>query len=203
MTLNATQKNLLFAAGTVAVAAAGPIGPVSVFGLLAQPALAATKWTKGRSILDKVGQAALGFGLSFIAVGTGAIINPTSAPQTQVAEAPAPVEQVVEAPAPVVEAPVIVEVPSPIEEGDFTTTSHWADAADTSNSGTATYNTDTKTVTWHTSAFGQTETDSCTNGKHNTGLDCSVSYDSNGYPTRAIVTDSYDGYRISTTSFRF
>jgi len=97
MTLNATQKNLLFAAGTAAVAAAGPVGPVAMLGLVAQPIVAATAFTKNRGILAKVGQAALGAGLSFVGIGVGAIINPTiekGAPQ--VAEAPAPVEQVVE-----------------------------------------------------------------------------------------------------------
>ena len=92
----------------------------------------------------------------------------------------------------------------PIKRGPFTTTSHWADAADTTNSGTATYNSDTDTVTWHTTAFGQTAKDSCSNGKHNlSGLSCSVTYNAEGLPTRAVVTDDYDGYRISTTTFRF
>jgi len=115
MKLNATQKNLLFAAGTMAVSAAGPIGPLSVFGLIAQPALAATCWTKGRKGLAKVGQASLGLVLSTLAIGFGGMMNPTLDSQTKVVEAPAPVEKVAEAPAPakpVVKEPV-AEAPAP------------------------------------------------------------------------------------------
>ena len=145
-----------------------------------------------------------GFFTFLIACAGGAGFSDT-ATSPAVAEAPAPVVEVVEVPAPVVEAPV-VEEPAPevnLVRGPFTTTSHWADEDDTSNSGYATYNPDTDTVSWETLFFGITDQDSCSNGKHNTGMDCSVTYDANGNPTQAIVIDDWDGYRVSTTTFKF
>ena len=94
--LNATQKNLLFAAGTAAVAAT-PVAPLSALTLLAQPAIAATSFTKGRKLPVRIGQAAFGAAAGFVGLCTGILMNPTiEKPAPQVAEAPAPVEQVTE-----------------------------------------------------------------------------------------------------------
>ena len=102
--LNATQKNIAMGVATTVIATT-PIGPVTVLGLIAQPALAATIFTKGRDAKTKLGQGALGFLISFLAVGTGAMMNPATNTKTSVAEAPAAVT----APAPV--APVAAVAP--------------------------------------------------------------------------------------------
>ncbi len=104
--LNATQKNFAMGAATLVIATT-PAGPVTVLGLIAQPALAATIFTKGRDAKTKLGQGALGFLISFIAVGSGAMMNPTVNTETAVAEAPAAVT----APAPVTSAPVAPQAP--------------------------------------------------------------------------------------------
>ena len=104
--LNATQKNIAMGVATTVIATT-PIGPVTVLGLIAQPALAATIFTKGRDAKTKLGQGALGFLISFLAVGTGAMMNPATNTETSVAEAPATVT----APAPVVSAPVAPTAP--------------------------------------------------------------------------------------------
>ena len=102
--INATQKNIAMGVATTVIATT-PIGPVTVLGLIAQPALAATIFTKGRDAKTKLGQGALGFLISFLAVGTGAMMNPATNTKTSVAEAPAAVT----APAPV--APVAAVAP--------------------------------------------------------------------------------------------
>ena len=104
--LNATQKNIAMGVATTVIATT-PIGPVTVLGLIAQPALAATIFTKGRDAKTKLGQGALGFLISFLAVGTGAMMNPATNTKTSVAEAPAAVT----APAPVASAPVAPTAP--------------------------------------------------------------------------------------------
>ena len=104
--LNATQKNIAMGVATTVIATT-PIGPVTVLGLIAQPALAATIFTKGRDAKIKLGQGALGFLISFLAVGTGAMMNPATNTETSVAEAPAAVT----APAPVASAPVAPTAP--------------------------------------------------------------------------------------------
>ena len=104
--LNATQKNIAMGVATTVIATT-PIGPVTVLGLIAQPALAATIFTKGRDAKTKLGQGALGFLISFLAVGTGAMMNPATNTETSVAEAPAAVA----APAPVASAPVAPTAP--------------------------------------------------------------------------------------------
>ena len=104
--LNATQKNIAMGVATTVIATT-PIGPVTVLGLIAQPALAATIFTKGRDAKTKLGQGALGFLISFLAVGTGAMMNPATNTETSVAEAPAAVT----APAPVASAPVAPTAP--------------------------------------------------------------------------------------------
>ena len=108
--INATQKNIAMGVATTVIATT-PIGPVTVLGLIAQPALAATIFTKGRDAKTKLGQGALGFLISFLAVGTGAMMNPATNTKTSVAEAPAAVT----APAPVASAPVApVAPPAPV-----------------------------------------------------------------------------------------
>ena len=108
--INATQKNIAMGVATTVIATT-PIGPVTVLGLIAQPALAATIFTKGRDAKTKLGQGALGFLISFLAVGTGAMMNPATNTKTSVAEAPATVT----APAPVASAPVApVAPPAPV-----------------------------------------------------------------------------------------
>ena len=104
--INATQKNIAMGVATTVIATT-PIGPVTVLGLIAQPALAATIFTKGRDAKTKLGQGALGFLISFLAVGTGAMMNPATNTKTSVAEAPAAVT----APAPVASAPVAPTAP--------------------------------------------------------------------------------------------
>ena len=104
--INATQKNIAMGVATTVIATT-PIGPVTVLGLIAQPALAATIFTKGRDAKTKLGQGALGFLISFLAVGTGAMMNPATNTETSVAEAPAAVA----APAPVASAPVAPTAP--------------------------------------------------------------------------------------------
>ena len=104
--INATQKNIAMGVATTVIATT-PIGPVTVLGLIAQPALAATIFTKGRDAKTKLGQGALGFLISFLAVGTGAMMNPATNTETSVAEAPAAVT----APAPVASAPVAPTAP--------------------------------------------------------------------------------------------
>ena len=111
--LNATQKNLAVAAVTTVVAAAGPFGPLATLGLIVNPSLAATVFTKGRSVGVKIGQATMAFGLSIFSIGVGAVINPTISNEASVASTPAPV--VVAAPAPVAPvappAPVVAAAP--------------------------------------------------------------------------------------------
>ena len=88
-----------------------PIGPVTVLGLIAQPALAATSFTKGRKSVDKIGQGALGLLISFFSIGIGAAINPMYRSETSVAEVPAPAPLVTssEMPAPKNE---VIDTPS-------------------------------------------------------------------------------------------
>ena len=85
---------------TTAVAAT-PVGPIAVLGLIAQPTLAATVWTKGRGAGAKIGQGALGLVVSFVALGTGVAMNPSFKTDTAVAETPAAIT----APAPVAVTP--------------------------------------------------------------------------------------------------
>ena len=104
--INATQKNIAMGVATTVIACT-PIAPITVLGLIAQPAMAATMFTKGRDAKTKVGQGALGFLISFIAIGTGAVMNPTIGSKTSVAETPAPVT----VPAPVAMAPTAPTAP--------------------------------------------------------------------------------------------
>ena len=283
--LNATQKNIAMGVASFVVACT-PIGPVTVLGLIAQPALAATTFTKGRKTVDKIGQGALGLLISFFSIGIGAVINPMYRSDTSVAEVPTPAPLVNSPKAPALKSEVInipISTPAPAKKdritelqdlikskkefereeytkqkisssagqpnqaskhfknrqnaakniqdwqaelglllatksdekdktdlykGQFTTTSHWADAADTSNSGEATYNNESKALVWQTKAFGSVTTEVCTNSKHgdgrsDSGLKCDITTNTDGMPTRAVVTDPSDGYRISTTTFRF
>ena len=108
--LNSTQKNVAMGVATTAVAAT-PVGPIAVLGLIAQPTLAATVWTKGRGAGAKIGQGALGLVVSFVALGTGVAMNPSFKTDTAVAETPAAVT----APAPVAVTPAPVAVtPAPV-----------------------------------------------------------------------------------------
>ena len=283
--LNATQKNIAMGVASFVVACT-PIGPVTVLGLIAQPALAATTFTKGRKSVDKIGQGALGLLISFFSIGIGAAINPMYRSETSVAEVPTPAPLVSSPKAPalkreVINTPIsttasakkdrIAELQDLIKskkefereeyikqkssssigqsnqaskhfknrqnaakniqdlqaelglllatksddkdkadlyKGQFTTTHHWADAADTSNSGEATYNNESKALVWQTKAFGSVTTEVCTNSNHgdgrsDSGLKCDITTNTDGMPTRAVVTDPSDGYRISTTTFRF
>lgn len=283
--LNATQKNIAMGVASFVVACT-PIGPVTVLGLIAQPALAATTFTKGRKSVDKIGQGALGLLISFFSIGMGAVINPMYRSETSVAEVPTPAPLANSPKAPALKSEVIntpISTPAPAKKdriaelqdlieskkefereeytkqkfnsstgqpnqaskhfknrqnaakniqawqaelglllatksdekdktdlykGQFTTTSHWADAADTSNSGEATYNNKSKALIWQTKAFGSVTTEVCTNSNHgdgrsDSGLKCDITTNTVGMPTRAVVTDPSDGYRISTTTFRF
>ena len=126
-------------------------------------------------------------------------------------------EKPVETPAPVVEsAPVevisasdtpwaapVVEEASPVIDGEYVHTHYWADDAPTKTEGTATYNPETDTLEWTTVEWGQSETFKCIGTDLEDWGTCSISYDSNGNPTRVTVTDDYDGYRLSTTIFKF
>ena len=283
--LNATQKNIAMGVASFVVACT-PIGPVTVLGLIAQPALAATSFTKGRKSVDKIGQGALGLLISFFSIGIGAAINPMYRSDTSVAEVPTPSPLVNSPKAPALKSEGInTPISTPalakkdritelqdlikskkefereeytkqkssssigqsnqaskhfknrqnaakniqawqaelglllatksdekdktnLSKGQFTTTSHWADAADTSNSGEATYNNESKALVWQTKAFGSVTTEVCTNSNHgdgrsDSGLKCDITTNTDGMPTRAVVTDPSDGYRISTTTFGF
>jgi len=116
---------------------------------------------------------------------------------------PAPV--VVEAPAPVVVEPapvVVVEEPT-LPQGDYTHINYWADEAPTTNSGdNATYDKETNTLTWDLVAFGTTDENVCVDGDMD-GLQCNITYDNSGFPTKVVVIDPYDNYHISTTTFQF
>ena len=220
MTLNATQKNLLFAAGTAAVAAAGPAAPLSALALLAQPAVAATSFTKGRKLPVRIGQAAFGAAAGFVGLCTGILMNPTiEKPAPQVAEAPAPVEQVTEvAEAPAAPAaPVVItpanetpwsasNAPSVVVDGRYDHTQYWMDESPSRVYGEVNYNTDKKSITWTTKIFGVKETNRCdASGTHyidgsRSGMKCSVSM-AGDRPSRVVVTDPSDGYLSSKTTF--
>jgi len=111
MKLNATQKNLLTAAGLGAMTAT-PAAAVAVLGVVVQPIVAATVFTKGRKLPARIAQGAIGATLALIGVGIGAGFNPEIAATTQPTETK--VEIVKEAPAP--KAEVVEEAPAPKAE---------------------------------------------------------------------------------------
>jgi len=111
MKLNATQKNLLTAAGLGALATT-PAFAVASLGVLAQPIVAATAFTKGRKLPARIAQGAIGAALGLVSFGIGACFNPEVAVDTQPTETK--VEIVKEAPAP--KAEVVKEAPAPRAE---------------------------------------------------------------------------------------
>tara|TARA_R110002012_G_scaffold211874_1_gene382827 strand:+ start:966 stop:1556 length:591 start_codon:yes stop_codon:yes gene_type:complete len=106
---NATQKNLLTAAG-LGVVAATPAAPLAALGLVAQPIVAATVFTKGRKLPARLAQGALGLALGFVGLGAGLTANPTYS--GSVAAGSTAAQQVVEAPT-AKPAPTVAAKPAP------------------------------------------------------------------------------------------